>query len=150
MTASLALAGCGGSSHLSTSASSPVGGPSGRGHAQRVSSHGAPPPGSPTPSAAARTFLKGWLLFEYGHAKAAVLKDATPTLTAAIADYPPPPAPTFRHISGRLVSLTMMRRGSSWRGLAHMTDGRGDTFDETVQLIQTGGRWLVDLLSGQT
>ena len=92
LTSSLALGGCGGGSHHSARASSPVGGPSGRSHAQRVGRHRAPPPGSP--AAAARTgppaaraaavaFLKSWLLYEYGHAKARVINDATPTLRSA-------------------------------------------------------------------
>jgi hypothetical protein len=170
LTTSFALAGCGGSSHHSTRASSPVGGPSGRSHAQRVSRHGASPPGSPAPAArtgpppvraartgppparaATRTFLKGWLLYEYGHAKAAVIKDATPIFTTVLADYPPdiPPTPTSRHLYGHLVSLALVRRGSNWLGRAHITDGQGDTFDETVQLIHTGRRWLVDLIIPQ-
>jgi hypothetical protein len=269
LTTSIALAGCGGSSHHSTRASSPVARPSGRGHAERVSRHGAPPgspapaartvmerfvlaygreldgvlgaahlpdctlevrrlasqagtiprskrvglvtlrnarltaassrsvtyalvladrehsfplvvtisaaaatwtvtrltppdldtvvapkpsgglrPGPPAARAAARTFLKGWLLYEYGHAKAAVMKDVTPTFRTVIADYPPdiPPTPASRHLYGRLVSVALYRRGSNWRGVAHITDGQDDTFQETVQLIQTGGRWLVDLI----
>jgi hypothetical protein len=130
LTTSLALVGCGGGSH-----------------------HGVPPPRPPAPGArtaraAARTFLKGWLLYEYGHAKPAVIKDVTPTLRTSLADYPPdiPPTRTSRHLYGRLVSLALYRRASSWRGLAHLTDGQGDNFDETVQLVQTGGRWLVDLI----
>jgi hypothetical protein len=109
---------------------------------------GGPQPGALTARAAARTFLKGWLLYEYGYASAAAMKDATPTFKAAIAGYPPhlPPTPTPTHLYGRLVSLALYRRGSSWRGLAHFTDGQGDSFDETVQLIQSGGRWLVDLI----
>ena len=42
----------------------------------------------------------------------------------------------------------MMRHGSAWQGLANITDGQ-ETFDETVQLIQTGGRWLVSLIIAQ-
>jgi hypothetical protein len=269
VTTALALAGCGGTSHHSTRAGSPIGGPNGRGHAQQVSGHGIPPPGSPAPAArtlmerfaraygreldgvlgaeqlpdctlrvrrlaslagtiprskrvglvtlrharltaafsrsvtyalvladrehsfplvitmsaaaapwavtgltppdlktvfapepcrrpqtgprgaraAARTFLEGWLLYEYGHAKAAVMKDATPTFKTVLTDYPPgiPPTATVRHLYGRVVSLALVRRGSSWRGLAHITDGQ-ESFDEIVQLMQTGGRWLVDLM----
>jgi hypothetical protein len=154
LTTSLALAGCGGGSHHSTRASSPVGGPSGRGHAPRVSRHGAPPPGSR--AAAARTgpaaaraaavaFLKSWLLYEYGHAKARVIEDATPTFKTSLAGYPPDIPPTLKNPYGRVVSLRLMRHGSWWQGLANITDGQ-ETFDETVQLIQTGGRWLVSLI----
>jgi hypothetical protein len=136
LTTSLALAGCGGSSHHSTRAGPPVGGP---------------PPGSLSARGAARTFLKGWLLYEYGHANAAVMKDATPSFRTVLADYPPdiPPRSTSRHLYGRLVSLALVRRGSTWRALAHIIDGQRDKFDETVQLIRTGGRWLVDLIIAQ-
>src|SRR5579859_7259822 len=123
LSTSLVLVGCVGSGHRSTHVSSPVGGLSGRGHAHRVSRHtpsdldtvfaskpsAGPRRGALTARAAARTFLKGWLLYEYGHAGAAVMKDATPTFTAAIAGYPPdiPPTPTSRHLYGRLVSLAL-------------------------------------------
>jgi hypothetical protein len=125
LTTSLALVACGGSSHHSTRASSP--------------------------SAAARTFFNGWLLYEYGHAKAAVIKDATPTFTTVLADYPPdiPPTPASRHLYAHVVSLALLRRGSNWLARAHITDGQRDTFDETAQLIQTGRRWLVDLIIPQ-
>jgi hypothetical protein len=133
LTTSLALVGCGGSSH-----------------------HGVPAPPSPAPGArtaraAARTFLNGWLLYEYGHAKPAVMKDLTPTLRTSLAAYPPdiPPTRTSWHLYGRLVSLALYRHASSWRGRAQLTDGQGDNFDETVQLVQTGGRWLVDLIIAQ-
>ena len=152
LTTALALAGCGGNGHNATRASSPAGGSSGRGHAGRVNRHGVAPlasqaPGARTARAAARTFLKGWLLYEYGHANAAVMKDATPPFATVLADYPPdiPPTASSRHLYGRLVSLALESRGSSWQGLAHITDGQ-ESFEEIVQLIQNNGRWLVDLI----
>jgi hypothetical protein len=112
---------------------------------------GGPPPGLPGARAAARTFLTGWLLYEYGHAKAAVMKDVTPTFRTVLASYPPdiPPTPTSQRLYAHLVSLALMRRGSSWRARAHIIDGQNDTFDETVQLIETDGHWLVDLIIPQ-
>jgi hypothetical protein len=98
--------------------------------------------------AAAVAFLKSWLLYEYGHAKARMIKDATPTFKISLADYPPDIPPSLKNPYGRVVSLTMMRHGSWWRGLANITDGQ-ETFDETVQVTQTGGRWLVSLIIAQ-
>jgi len=107
----------------------------------------APNPPSPPPSgpgavrAAATAFLRGYLAFTYGQAKASAIRDVSADLRRTLAASPPQVPASVRSLHPRIAALGLSRQGREWVASANTTDGQ-NTYQVIAVLAEHGGRWV--------
>ena len=107
----------------------------------------APNPPSPPPSgpgavrAAATAFLRGYLAFTYGQAKASAIRDVSADLRRSLAASPPQVPASVRSLHPRIAALGLSRQGREWVASANTTDGQ-NTYQVIAVLAEHGGRWV--------
>ena len=107
----------------------------------------APNPPSPPPSgpgavrAAATAFLRGYLAFTYGQAKASAIRDVSADLRRTLAASPPQVPASVRSLHPRIAALGLSRQGREWVASANTTDGQ-NTYQVIAVLSEHGGRWV--------
>jgi hypothetical protein len=106
----------------------------------------APPSGSAAPERAARGFLAGYLPWLYGRGSLDAIHNATAKLLTGLEHRPPRVPLTMRSLRPELVAIALQRRGSSWRALPNVTDGR-ETYELVLTVTHTRGRWLISAVS---
>ena len=106
----------------------------------------AAPAGSAAAQDAARRFLRGYLPWLYGHGPLHAISSATSRLLADLETHPPRVPPTMRSLRPRVAAIEMQRHGHGWQALPNVTDGR-ETYELTLTVTHTHGRWLVSALT---
>jgi hypothetical protein len=102
----------------------------------------APPPSGPgAVRAAATAFLRGYLAFTYGQAKASAIRDVSANLRRSLVDSPPQVPASVRSLHPRIAALALTRQGRGWVASANTTDGQ-NTYQVIVVLAEHGGRWV--------
>lgn len=100
-----------------------------------------PPSGPGAVRAAATAFLRGYLAFTYGQAKASAIRDVSADLRRTLAASPPQVPASVRSLHPRIAALGLSRQGREWVASANTTDGQ-NTYQVIAVLAEHGGRWV--------
>jgi hypothetical protein len=99
------------------------------------------------PAAAARSFLGGYLAFEYGHQPATRIAASTEQLRASLATNPPNVPPSIRALHPQLLQLQIKPGGhNAVDATATVNDGQ-ETYTVKVKLKRTNKAWKASTVS---
>jgi len=107
----------------------------------------APNPPAPAPTgpssvrADATAFMRSYLAFTYGQAKASAIRDVSADLRRQLAASPPQVPASVRSLHPRIAALSLTRQGRDWTASANTTDGQ-NTYQVIAVLAQHGAHWV--------
>lgn len=106
------------------------------------------PSGSASAEQSARTFLKGYLPYYYGHAPATNVRADTLALARHLRADPPNVPPAMQSLQGQVAGIAMAHSGAGWRAAVNVHDA-GSTYQLTLTLALVSAGWLVTGVSAQ-
>ncbi len=101
----------------------------------------AAPPGSARAEQAARTFLAGYLAWDYGHGKASEIKVIASGLARQFSG-PPPVRPGASNLHPQVVAIGMQRTNGGWIANVNVHDDVR-TYDLELTVLRVGVQWEV-------